>query len=191
MQHTDKYNLNIIEASDKFGPEPLNENARTLETQLDAEKTRVDAALAALTQTVTANKSAADTALAAKAAQTALTALTTRVTALEQGRLICATGTYTGNGGSDNTSPTRVELPFKPILLIITDPSAWSFGGFPWLYGQSTGISYLGGNGGSYVSISWHNKTVTFNNSVSGATAAQQLNENKREYKYFILGAAE
>lgn len=86
MQQTTTYKLKLIETSDLFSPDALNDNAQTLETQLarvDAEAARIDAALSAkapqaelttLTQTVAANKSAAETALAAKAEKTALTA---------------------------------------------------------------------------------------------------------------------
>lgn len=37
MQQTSKYKLNLIETSDRFSPDPLNENAEKLETQLAAE----------------------------------------------------------------------------------------------------------------------------------------------------------
>lgn len=50
MQHTEKYNFSIIDADDPFSPDALNDNARTLETQLarvDGEIARVDGTLAA------------------------------------------------------------------------------------------------------------------------------------------------
>ena len=78
MQQTDKYKLNIIETSDPFSPAPLNENARTLEAALAAEKTRVDAALAAK-----AAQTALNTEKAAREA--ALSALAARVGTLEAG----------------------------------------------------------------------------------------------------------
>ena len=43
MQHTEHYDLNIIETSDKFSPEALNENTR----KLDAELARLDGDLGA------------------------------------------------------------------------------------------------------------------------------------------------
>ncbi len=36
MQHTTKYSLNLIEPSDEFLPEPLNENTKAVEAQLQA-----------------------------------------------------------------------------------------------------------------------------------------------------------
>lgn len=41
MQQTEKYQLNLIDPSDDFSPEPLNENARALETQLSAHETAI------------------------------------------------------------------------------------------------------------------------------------------------------
>ena len=45
MQHTTKYNFNLIETSDPFGPEALNDNARKLETALTDHESTVDGAL--------------------------------------------------------------------------------------------------------------------------------------------------
>ena len=45
MQHTDKYQFNIIETSDAFSPEALNENARKLENALLEHKAETIAAL--------------------------------------------------------------------------------------------------------------------------------------------------
>ena len=140
MQHTAKYELNIIEMSDPFGPEALNKNAearaaelawlhaadaaeRTArETAAAAETARVNAALgakaeqaalAALTQTVSANKSAADTALAA---------------AVKFG---C--GTYVG----DNTVGRKIGLPFEAKAVYVTSQDGITHitGSFSYFYG--------------------------------------------------------
>ncbi len=47
MQHTDKYQLNLIETSDPFSPDPLNENAQKLEQAISAEAAAQDQARAA------------------------------------------------------------------------------------------------------------------------------------------------
>ena len=52
MQQTDKYQLNLIEASDTFSPAPLNENAQKLEAALAAVRAEAAAADAALDQRV-------------------------------------------------------------------------------------------------------------------------------------------
>ena len=68
MQHTDKYKLNLIEISDAFSPDALNENTRKVEDVLAAQA----------------------------AAETADGALDQRLTVLEGRRLVV--GAYTGNG---------------------------------------------------------------------------------------------
>ncbi len=53
MQQTEKYKLNLIEKNDPFSPDPLNENARTLEeslARLDAADEAKAAAIAELDQ---------------------------------------------------------------------------------------------------------------------------------------------
>ena len=74
MQQTEKYKLNLIEMSDTFSPEPLNENMEALEAALDAE---------------------------AAARKSGDSAMSSRVTTLEARKI--ATGTYTGNGTADQT----------------------------------------------------------------------------------------
>lgn len=54
MQQTDKYQLNLVEPSDKFLPEPLNENAQKLETALATETETRQAETAALDTRVAA-----------------------------------------------------------------------------------------------------------------------------------------
>ena len=195
MQQTKTYKLNLIETDDAFSPEALNENARTLETQLSAvrgefaaadaaEKTRVNAALAA-------EKTARETADAAKADQTALSALAGRVGALEAGKLLWKFGSYTGNGGVGKDHPTRIEFPFKPLLLIVKDPINWNYGGFPWLYGQTSGVVLVGPTANTYIEMSWENRAVQFYTTMSGVNATYQLNSSGREYKYFVLGIEE
>lgn len=45
MQHTQKYQLNLIDPSDTLSPEPLNQNAETVETQLAAVDDKFSAAI--------------------------------------------------------------------------------------------------------------------------------------------------
>jgi len=46
MQYTDKYKLNLIERTDAFSPDALNDNARKVENALAAQEQRAAAALA-------------------------------------------------------------------------------------------------------------------------------------------------
>ncbi len=90
MQHTDKYKLNLIETSDAFSPDALNENTRKVEDVL-----------------------AAQAAAEAAARETADGALDQRLTVLEGRRLVV--GAYTGNGDKNGM---HVELGFTPAALL-------------------------------------------------------------------------
>ena len=48
MQHTETYNLNLIETSDTFSPDPLNQNAQALENALNDEADARESADSAL-----------------------------------------------------------------------------------------------------------------------------------------------
>ena len=48
MQHTETYNLNLIETSDTFSPDPLNQNAQALEDALSDEADARESADSAL-----------------------------------------------------------------------------------------------------------------------------------------------
>ena len=48
MQHTETYNLNLIETSDTFSPDPLNQNAQALEDAVEAARAEAQAADSAL-----------------------------------------------------------------------------------------------------------------------------------------------
>lgn len=94
MQQTDKYKLNLIENSDTFSPDPLNDNMEKVEAAFQA---------------------ASDARAAESAARKdADTALSKRVTALELRKLIC--GSYTGNGKLEDR---MIQLPFTPIAVLI------------------------------------------------------------------------
>ena len=161
MQHTDKYNFNIIEPSDVFGPELLNENTRTLVAQLDAVRNEF-----------------AD----------AGSALDGRLGTLETGRLLWTTGTYTGNGNYGASSPTRIEFPFRPLMVLIADSWDISYGGFPWVYGQSVGKSHHVSNYTSGVTIRWSSRAIEFYTTTVNTYGSHQLNQPGRPYVYFALG---
>ena len=91
MQHTEKYKLNLIETSDAFSPDALNENTRKVEDVL-----------------------AAQAAAEAAARETADGALDQRLTVLEGRRLVV--GTYTGNG---DTAGQIIDLGFTPAAVLL------------------------------------------------------------------------
>ena len=106
MQQTDKYQLNLIEASDTFSPAPLNENMAKLEAAIAAG----DAAEAA-----------------ARAADVA--ALDQRVQVLEAHKFVV--GMYTGNAQKSGDSQF-IDLGFTPKAVVapVTGPGKGSMGVF-------------------------------------------------------------
>ena len=88
MQQTEKYQFNLIETSDTFSPDPLNENAEKTEAALAETDTRLSAASTALDQ---------------------------RVTVLEGHKARMAVGTYIGNGAAARTFPVGFTPKFVII----------------------------------------------------------------------------
>ena len=177
MQHTDKYKLNLIETSDPFSPEPLNENAQAIEAQLAA----LDAA------------KAPRTALAAETAarEAALTALAAQMGTLDTGRLRFKFDSYTGTG-EKYTVPNRLEFDFKPLFLFIVHEYSTFYGSWPWIRGATTGRASLSSSG-SYanISLTWEDRAVQWVNILSNSSADIQLNAEGDTYWYLALGVAE
>lgn len=90
MQQTEKYKLNLIETSDTFSPNPLNENAQKIEAQLSAE---------------------------AAARESAVSGLSSRITVLEGHKI--ATGIYPGTAGTNDPTIQFIPLPFTPRIVFV------------------------------------------------------------------------
>ena len=178
MQQTKTCKLNLIGTSDVFSPEPLNENARTLETQLDAVRGEFAAADAGLSGQVAALE-------AAKAEKTALAAL-------EAGQLRFKYSTYTGDGTSGKSNPTRLEFDFKPLLLIVSSPGSPIYGGRVWLRGAARGTSAQLETGTvKSVTLTWEDRAVEWVNYGVNDNAELRLNIDGSTYYYFALGISE
>lgn len=98
MKQTTKYKLNLIEASDPFGPEALNQNTQAVEDKLAA----LDAA------------SAAHDAAIQTAQATANAARTTANAAYSPNQKPYVTGSYVGTGAD-----LSINIGFRPSFLII------------------------------------------------------------------------
>lgn len=121
MQQTNTYKLDLIEPSDTFSADPLNGNARKLETALTGTRADLERSLAGVKSGLeaalagvqtgqdqkTAELSAADAALSAR-----IDALAGRTTALEAHKIV--SGTYTGNGDQQT-----ISLGFTPVAVLI------------------------------------------------------------------------
>ena len=191
MQHTKTCNFNIIETSDPFSPEPLNENTRAVEAQLASVRGEFAAADAGLSAQLAAK--APQTALAAETAarQSALTALAGRVEALERGQLIWKFDSYTGTGGTGKTHPNRLEFGFKPMLLIVFHPFSEAYGCIPWMRGMGYARTYTSTSAARMVTLTWEDRAVQWYYNVTAGPAEYQLNDSGTVYPYLVLGVAE
>ena len=159
MKHTDKFDLNIIEMTDAFSPEPLNENTRALEALL-----------------------------AAKAAQADFDGLAGRVGTLETGRLLWKLGTYSGNGSYGSGSRNRLEFDFMPIAIIIINTTSAFYGSRFWIRNCIRGVTYGAGSsvtGAGNVLITWGARTIEW---YSTDHPDYQLNKSGTSYAYLVLG---
>ena len=111
MQQTKKYRFNLIESSDPFSAQPLNDNMEKMEGALDAADTAVKAAAKAADTAVSAHRTEVNAALSAQAA---------KVAALPR----IVTGSYTGTGTYGEDHPTVLEFPDAerpPTLILVCD----------------------------------------------------------------------
>ena len=100
MQQTTKYKLDLIEKTDAFSPDALNQNMEKVEAQFDAARAEAAAGDAA----EAAARTAADT------------ALDQRVVTLED--KIAVTGIYTGNGSAGISQD--IYLGFTPVIVFVS-----------------------------------------------------------------------
>ena len=122
MQQTQKYKLNLIESSDPFMPEGLNQNTQKVEQVLAAQEAANDQKVAAVAGQVAALGAASDQKFAE---------MSQRVTVLEAHRFII--GTYQGNG----TQSRFLPLGFTPLAIFVSaDP-------YPRFAAAGVGSQYL------------------------------------------------
>lgn len=97
MQQTEKYQLNLIDPSDDFSPEPLNQNMETVDVQLSDH----DARLTNLTADV----------------HPGAPGQIARV----------ATGTYVGEGACGPDHPNSLTFDFKPVLVFVRSADEFNY----------------------------------------------------------------
>lgn len=141
MQHTQKYQLNLIDPSDEFLPDPLNQNMETVETQLQAR----EAAEAAL-----------DTKFTAAIGSGGKTA---RI----------AWGSYEGTGEYGKEHPTVLTFDFKPHLVLVQDSYSYHLMLRGVLASISKSI-YSSVVSWDENSVSWHNSSPGYQLNDSGLT---------------------
>lgn len=160
MQQTSKYQFKLIEGTDDFSPDPINDNMEQVETQLS----NLDTNLTSQLEDMMGN----------------LGSVGKNLRVIE--------GSYIGTGGSNANSPTRLTFSFRPVVLFIYCTSAPLITG-PMILMRpvSMGTRLVGDNGAKPISVAWANKYVTWF-TYSGGTAADQMNTENATYHYVALG---
>lgn len=158
MQQTSKYQLNLIEGTDDFLPDPLNENMEKLEE--------------ALNQEAELREGVAET-LTALAANVGTAGKTARI----------AWGSYTGTGTYGASAPTVFSCDFYPVLLV----AEWENYEYGHPLVLLNGVTVMPTVFGSYhaVSVAWTSRQVSI---YSTTAADVQFNMEGATYHYMILG---
>lgn len=179
---TENLNLHAWEKTDAFRMDEFNDNFDKLDQAVaaKAEQTALD------TLSGRVDKKAEQTVLDA-----ALAALAGRVGALEDGKLVWKFDTYTGNGNSGKNNSNRLTFDFKPLMLIVADPTAGGYGSIPWLNGQAYGLTHPGTNNGISVNLTWEDRAVKWYCTDTSNNAMYQLNLSSVKYPYLALGIEE
>ena len=166
MQHTQNYQLSRWEKDDRIMMEDFN-----------ADNEKIDAALKANADAVSAE---------ADARQGAVSALQT---ALGTGGHNCriAYGSYVGNGTYGESNPVSLSFDFCPLLVFITSNSTGGYPASPCILMRNINTAHPSSSDReSYrLSVSWSDNGVSWYGS---NTAGQQENYNGRTYVYVVVG---
>lgn len=145
MQKTDKYKLNLIDPADDFSPEPLNENARLMESALSGAESKLEAADTKLRTDFTA----ADAAL-----RKDLGSIGTN--------LRFETGSYTGTGDTGSLRPNRLTFTLDPQIVLVANAQGMYSPPMVLLKPAKTTV-YLAGTGmNGAVQVTWEDHAVSW-----------------------------
>ena len=165
MQHTTKYQFNLVDTTDDFSPAPLNQNAQKTETLL-----------AGMEEDLAALEGSMESELAAVTAALGSGGHTARVTY----------GSYTGTGtyGSDN--PITLNCPFKPLAVVIQSHYQNSRTTVYFIRNMTSVISDVYQQ--YTMQITWNDQSVSF---YSDGSQFAHFNAIGGTYHYVILGYSE
>ena len=172
--YTQQYQLSLWEPEDKVQRAEFNENHQKIETALKGLKTdkAEQSALDALAGQV-----------AKKAEQTALEGLAKQLSELAAGQFVYKIDTYTGTGEYRYNHPNRIEFPFKPVVVVVSDPRG-SVGSYPWIRGSSKGaVSHATSVSGT--DLTWEEQALKWYQSSS---ECYQLYSADIVYTYLAIG---
>ena len=178
MQFTNQYKLNLIEATDTFSPQPLNENMEKVEAALKNQAASLGSLQSSVTQSV----------------QTLQNQHSQDIAALTGAAVKIATGSYVGTNTSGSASPNTLTFDFVPKLVFVIGSTYYSF----FVHGAKYGLGGTCGTASAnrYVqTATWSGNTLSWycsaanSSSGSGAVGAPaQLNSKEITYSYLAIG---
>ena len=172
MQQTSKYQFNLVDATDDFSPDPLNQNMERVEQELDGLS-------AALTQGLGGLEDSLDAGLAS------LTA------ALGSGGHTCriAHGSYNGTGQFGESHKNSLSFDFTPVAVFVGAMENTPDTAFPGALfrGMNQGHSDYSYSDGSYsrLHLTWQAQGVSW---YSTNDEYHQMNASGYTYYYVALG---
>lgn len=175
MQHTSKYQFNLVDATDDFSPTPLNQNMEKVEEELAGLNTALAQGLEEAEGSVAALEDSVGSQLAAVMANLGAAGKNARI----------AWGTYTGTGTYGPDHPTSLTFDFTPVALFLGAQGESDNPGWPSVYlkGCPTSnpqVQYSGQN-----TVTWQTHGITW---YFEESPIYQNNGNGYQYYYVVLG---
>ena len=168
MQQTTKYQFNLVDATDDFSPEPLNQNMERVEQELDGLSAALTQGLGGLGESMSSGLAAVNTALGSGGH-------TCRI----------AWGSYTGTGSAGSGSPNTLTFDFRPMVILFATEA--SFHCWPGIFynGIEVGKSCVI-NDSFFIYVTWQGHSVSWYSRDNNEEF--QMNASNRTYFYVALG---
>ena len=179
MQQTDIYKLNLLENSDTFSTQPINENTEAIETAINKVKTELDQ-----------KDSEQDAALSShiQASNAAFNQITQQLSAV--GNCHIAVGSYAGTGTYGAAAPMTLSFGFVPKLLIVASGIYFMFA----VVGNEKALASAGATDKANLSdntyswrlpVQWSSTSVSWHND---SNSVSQFNVDGNTYWYIAIG---
>ena len=164
MQQTSKYQFNLVDATDDFSPDPLNQNAQKAETLIAGLETDLTEGLETVADVIAAVN-----------------------TALGAGGHTCrlAFGSYTGSDQAGSSHPNTLSFGFKPLVVFIGTET--NFYCWPGVFFQGIGVGKsCVSNSSDFLYVTWSGHCVSWYSRDSNVD--MQMNVSRYTYYYVALG---
>ena len=181
MQQTTKYQFKLIEGSDDFSPQPLNDNAEKVEEALQALETSVRQDLETLETSVAEDLAEVESSIEAVSGSVAQVAGSLGTTG-HNARMVL--GSYAGTGQYGQGNPTSLTCGFTPVAALIVgdQPGANTSSAFLVRGCDYYEVLHDGRDG---ITVTWQANGLSW---YSTQTAHIQLNRSGYTYYYLLIG---